>query len=148
MTSRRMGGSDGGASGCRLGRNGCVISAAKVFTSASRPRARSSAWHASTASWAARRGFNPKASETSSIADPVRLALPLGERVQRFAAQQLFHRNLPLGNWQRHFAIKKIVVEINARRVFAGVAVINFFKPRPVDRGETHRARLATGVEF
>ena len=46
------------------------------------------------------------------------------------------------------FLIDEVVVKINPLGVFAGVAVIDLREARPVDRGKTHRARLATGVEF
>ena len=43
--------------------------------------------------------------------------------------------------------VNKIVVEADSGGVLSGRSKINAIEPRPVDRGETHRAGLATGVE-
>ena len=82
------------------------------------------------------------------VANSIQFLRPLCKRRECFAVQKLLHRNLPLRDWRGDFVVDQVVVEINPLRVLAGVAVINFLEARPVDRGQTHRARLATGVEF
>ena len=82
------------------------------------------------------------------VPNPVHLLRPLSKGRERFAAQKLFHGNLPLRDRRGDFVVDQVVIEINPLRVFAGVAVINFLEARPVNRSETHRARLATGVKF
>src|ERR1039458_8671268 len=61
--------------------------------------------------------------------------------------QELLHLKRALPNRQRDFPVDEVIIEIDSRRVLAGVAVEDIPQARPVDRGQAHRARLATGVK-
>src|SRR5207249_1237606 len=49
---------------------------------------------------------------------------------------------------QRDLAINEIIIEGDARGILAGVAVKDAAQARPIHRAQTHRTRLATGVEI
>lgn len=64
-----------------------------------------------------------------------------------FGPQQLFHRDFTAPLRQAEFLVNQIVVELNPRGVLPRVGVINLPQPRPVNRRQAHRARLATDVD-
>ena len=51
------------------------------------------------------------------VPNPVHLLRPLSKGRERFAAQKLFHGNLPLRDRRGDFAVDQVVIEINPLRV-------------------------------
>src|SRR5436190_23305693 len=92
MPSRKRSAFAAGGKGWRPGANRFGSSATKAFTNVSRPRARSSACHAFTASWTRRREFSRGGGSSSSFASTAARALP-------------FRRDLPVPDQLREFAI-------------------------------------------
>lgn len=66
---------------------------------------------------------------------------------ERFLPAKFLRRDQPFLQRQNHLPEKLGVIEADPRRVLNPEAIINFPDPRPVDRSEAHRARLASGVD-
>ena len=75
------------------------------------------------------------------------MLLPRREDRERFVAQKLNHRNAARLRLSLQFLVNERVIEARARGIGGYAGIKHARRPRPVNRAQTHRTRLASGVE-
>src|SRR2546430_139183 len=81
------------------------------------------------------------------VRDLVRFGGPFAEEVGGGGGGELLHGERAGGEVEGDLLVNKIVVEADPGGVLPSGGKINAIEPRPINRGETHRTGLATGVE-
>src|SRR6516225_11151803 len=82
------------------------------------------------------------------IRNLVRRFLPRAKAAKRLLPHHLHHRYGPLGKRLRDLAINEGIVEASLSRVRRQAAVVNPGQARPIDRSQTHGARLTRRVKL
>src|SRR5664280_349501 len=82
-----------------------------------------------------------------SVIDSIGKSAPCVEALHRLVGQQTRHGDSALVERAAHLLIEQGVVEAGIAGVCRGVAIKNRVAARPEERGQAHRAGLATGVD-